>query len=99
MREVAEEHLMQVAVNGTNIRDIRLHDIGEAKLSNAAGKCSPRKLECRAGTSGRRESERQNEIKLGAIPNPQDISSHNILEVEESVNGPIKANSKPKSRK
>ena len=57
-KEVAEEHLMQVAVKATNIRDSRLHDIGEAKLSNAAGKCSPRKLQCRAGTSGKRESER-----------------------------------------
>ncbi|KAH9672148.1 reverse transcriptase domain-containing protein [Citrus sinensis] len=82
VREVAEEHLIQVAVKAINIRDNRLHDIGEAKLSNAAGKCSPRKLECRAGTSGRRESE-----------------SHNILEVEESVNGPIKANSKAQIEK
>ncbi|KAH9650223.1 putative reverse transcriptase/RNA-dependent DNA polymerase [Citrus sinensis] len=62
VKEVAEEHLMQAAVNGTNIRDNRLHDIGEAKLSNAAGKCSPRKLECRAGTSGRRECESRHYI-------------------------------------
>ena len=99
VKEVAEEHLMQVAVNATNIRDNKLHDIGEVKLSNATGKCSPRKLECRAGTSGRRECERQNEIKLRAVPIPQDISSQNISEVEESVNGPIKANSKPKIQK
>ena len=99
VREVAEEHLMQVAVNATNIIDNRLYDIGEAKLSNTAGKCSPRKLECRAGTSGRQESERQNEIKRGVVPNPQDISSQNISEVEELVSGPINANSKPKSRK
>ncbi|KAH9783095.1 zinc knuckle protein [Citrus sinensis] len=69
--------------SGQSESDNRLYDIGEAKLSNTAGKCSPRKLECRAGTSGRQESERQNEIKRGVVPNPQDISSQNISEVEE----------------
>ena len=89
---------MQVAVNATNIIDNRLYDIRATKLSNAAGKCSLRKLECRARTSGRRESDRQNEIKLGAVPIPQDVSSQHVSEVEESVSGPIKANSKPKIR-
>ena len=36
-REVIKEHLMQVAMKATNIRDNRLYDIGEAKLSNATG--------------------------------------------------------------
>ena len=97
-KEVVEEHLMPVAVKATNIKDIR-HDTGDENLTNAAGKCSPREMEGKAGSCERRESRWVKVFEQRATKTTQKERSQNLSEIEESVNGPVKTNPRPKTRR
>ena len=97
-KEVVEEHLMSVAVKATNIRDSR-HDAGHENLTNAAGKSSPREMEGKAGSCERRESGGVKVFDQRATQTTQKERSQNQSEIEESVNGPIKTNLRPKTRR
>ncbi|KAH9681142.1 reverse transcriptase domain-containing protein [Citrus sinensis] len=97
-KEVVEEHLMPVAVKATNIRDSR-HDTWDENLTNPAGKCSPREMEGKAGSCERRESRWVKVFEQRATKTTQKERSQNLSEIEESINGSVKTNPRPKTKR